>query len=150
MNSRNSIRFLFSLLLGAAMLFGTGAFAAGLASQTSEAGGVTIAVRPVDVSAGSKIWSFEILLSTHSQELSDDLARTAYIVDRAGKKNLRPTGWEGDTPGGHHRKGVLRFQALTPAPKAIELRIQRAGEKAPRVFRWDLDCPCNDPKMHVS
>jgi hypothetical protein len=35
-------------------------------------------------------------------------------------------------------------------PAAIELRIQRLGEKAPRMFRWDLDRPCNDPKMHSS
>ncbi|MBK5104956.1 MAG: hypothetical protein JJE42_11970 [Burkholderiales bacterium] len=124
--------------------------AADLALQSSEDGGVTIAVKPLEVSAKATIWSFQVTLSTHSQDLSDDLARTAFIVDRAGKRNLVPTAWEGDTPGGHHRKGVLSFKALTPLPKAIELRVQRAGEKAPRMFRWDLDCPCNDPKMHAS
>jgi hypothetical protein len=76
--------------------------------------------------------------------------RTAYIVNRAGKKNVRPTGWKGDASGGHHRMGVLSFKALTPPPTALELRIQRVGEKAPRVFRWDLNCLCNDPKMHTS
>ena len=150
MDSRNSIRFLLCHLVGAAMLFSTTAFAADLASQSSESGGVTIEVKPVDVSAEATTWSFEISLSTHSQDLNDDLARTAFIVNRAGKKNALPTGWEGDAPGGHHRKGVLSFKALAPLPAAIELRIQRAGEKAPRVYRWDLDCPCNDPKMHAS
>ena len=132
------------------MLFSTTAFAADLASQSSESGGVTIEVKPVDVSAKATTWSFEISLSTHSQDLNDDLARTAFIVNRAGKKNALPTGWEGDAPGGRNRKGVLRFKPLAPLPAAIELRIQRAGEKAPRVFRWDLDCSCNDAKMHPS
>ena len=150
MDARDSIRFLLWHLAGAAMLFGSGAFAADLATQTSEGDGVTIAVKPVDLSAKATTWSFQVSLSTHSQDLSDDLARTAYIVDRAGKKHIAPTAWKGDAPGGHHRNGVLSFKALTPPPKAIELRIQRAGEKAPRLFRWDLDCPCNDPKMHTS
>ncbi len=150
MDFRNLIRFLPCHLVGAAMLFGSGAFAADLATQTSEGDGVTIAVKPVDVSAKATIWSFQVSLSTHSQDLSDDLVRTAYIVNRADKKKMAPTAWKGDAPGGHHRKGVLSFKALTPLPKAIELRIQRGGEKAPRTFRWDLDCPCNDPKMHTS
>jgi len=132
------------------MLFGSTAFAADLASQDSESGGVTIVVKPVDFSADAAIWSFQVSLSTHSQDLSDDLVRTAYIVNRASKKNEPPTGWVGDAPGGPNRKGILRFKALAPLPKAVELRIQRAGEKAPRVFRWDLDCPCKDATMHPS
>ena len=150
MDFRNSIRFLLCHIVGAAMLFGTNAFGADLASQSSESGGVTIAVKPVDVSAGAAIWSFQVSLSTQSQDLGDDLVRTAFIVNRAGKKNELPAGWVGDAPGGHHRNGVLSFKALAPLPGAIELRIQRVGEKAPRMFRWDLDCPCNDPKMDAS
>ena len=150
MGTRDSIKFLLSHLLGAAMLFGAAAFAADLASQTSESGGVTIAVKPVDVSAKAATWSFQVSLSTQRQDIGDDLLRTAYIVDRAGEKKLLPTAWDGDAPGGQHRKGVLSFKPLTPLPKAIELRVQRPGENAPRMFRWDLDCPCNDPKMHAS
>ena len=132
------------------MFVSTTTFAAELASQSSEDGGVTIAVKPVDISAKAATWSFQVSLSTHSQDLNDDLVRTAFIVDRVGNRNALPTGWKGDAPGGHHRKGVLSFKALAPLPAAIELRIQRAGEKAPRMYRWDLDCPCNDPKMHPS
>lgn len=150
MDSRNSIRLLLCHLLGAAMIFGNAAFAADLAAQSSEIGDVTIAVKPVDVSAKAPTWSFQVSLSAHSQDLSDDLVRTAYILNRADKKQIAPTAWKGDAPGGHHREGILSFKALTPLPKAIELRVQRAGEKAPRVFRWDLDCPCNDPKIHTS
>ena len=150
MNFRKSIQFVLILACGFALLPSGSAFAAAQAAQTSESDGVTIKVRPVDISAGVATWNFEVSMDTHSGMLGDDLARSAYILDRTTKSKLLPTEWAGDAPGGHHRKGVLRFKALKPMPKAIELRIQRAGEKAPRVFRWDLDCPCNDPKMHAT
>lgn len=150
MDSRNPIRYLLCHFVVAAMLFGTAAFGADLASQSTESGGVSISVKPINVSDKAASWSFRVSLSTQRQDLGDDLLRTAYIVDRAGKTKLLPTAWDGDAPGGQHRAGVLSFKPLTPLPKAIELRVQRAGEKAPRMFRWDLDCPCNDPKMHAS
>lgn len=137
MRSRNLIKFLFLHIIGAAIPFGFTAFAADLAPQNSQSGGVSIAVKPVEVSAGAATWSFEVSLTTHSQDLSDDLVRAAFIVDGTGRKES-PTVWEGDAPGGHHRKGVLRFKALTPMPEAIEMRIQRPGESAPRTFRWQL------------
>ena len=150
MDFRYSTRFLRGILVGAAMLLSSAAYAADLASQTNEDSGVTIAVKPVEVSAGASVWTFQVSLSSISQDLRDDLVRTAYIVNRAGKINEVPSGWKGDAPGGRQRKGVLSFKALAPLPTAIELRVQRAGENAPRMFRWDLDCPCNDPKMHAS
>ncbi len=150
MGFRNSTGFLPGIFVGAAILFSSATYAADLASQSSEDGGVTIAVKPVEVSAGAAIWSFQVSLSSNSKDLNDDLVRTAYIVNRVRKMNEVPAGWKGDAPGGRERKGVLSFKASAPLPAAIELRIQRAGEKAPRMFRWDLDCPCNDPKMHAS
>ncbi len=150
MDFRNSIRILLCNLLGAVMLFSTGTYASDLASQSNEDGGVTIAVKPVEVSAAAAIWTFQVSLRSNSQDLSDDLIRTAYIVNRTRKINEVPVGWKGEAPGGRQRKGMLSFKALAPLPTAIELRIQRAQEKAPRVFRWDLDCPCNDPNMHAS
>ena len=150
MSFRDSIKRPLCSLVCVAMLSSAAAYAAGLASQSSEDGGVTIVVRPVDVSAGAATWSFQVSLSSRSQDLRDDLARIAYIVNRAGKRDEMPVGWDGDAPRGRRREGVLSFRALTPSPAAIELRIQRAGEAAPRMFRWDLDCPCGDPKMHAS
>ena len=120
-----------------AILFGLGASAAELAQQSSQAGGVTVRVKPADVSGKAATWSFQVVLDTHSGDLSDDLAAAAVIVDAGGKK-YSAVGWEGDAPGGHHRKGVLRFKAPSPRPHSIELRIQRPGEAAPRAFRWQL------------
>jgi hypothetical protein len=69
--------------------------------------------------------------------LSDDLMQTAVLLDDAGRKRS-PVAWEGAGPGGHHREGVLKFRPLAPAPAAVELQIQRAGEAKPRSFRWRL------------
>ena len=116
---------------------GVATVAAELAQQTSRDRGVTVRVKPVDVSAGAKAWTFEVVLETHSQDLSDELVRVA-TLNGIGRAPQRPTGWQGDPPGGHHRKGVLRFAPITPAPLAVELRIQRPGESAPRTFQWSL------------
>lgn len=105
------------------------------ATQKSVQNGVTVEVTAPDFTTPA--WSFKVVLDTHSQELSDDLVATAVLVDPAGRE-IRPTAWEGAGPGSHHREGVLKFPALKPAPEAVELRIRRAGEAAPRVFKFEL------------
>jgi len=106
------------------------------AAQTSNQGGVKITVEPRGFPPEAKTWDFVITLETHTQPLDDDLAKTATLL--ADGKTSRPRGWEGAPPGGHHRKGVLRFEAVTPLPQAVELQIRRTGEASPRVFRWQL------------
>jgi hypothetical protein len=125
-----------------ASLPGSGVFAEAQAAelaavaQTSNLGGVKITVEPGGFPRGAKTWDFVITLETHTQPLDDDLARTATLL--ADGKHSRPRSWEGAPPGGHHRKGVLRFEAVTPTPQAVELQIRRTGEASPRVFRWKL------------
>ena len=124
-----------AVVLCAVLLYALDGAAAELAPQNSQANGVGISVKPIDVAAAT--WRFQVELNTHSGALDDDLTRTATLVDAAGKPHAA-AGWDGDAAGGHHRKGVLRFQALSPRPDALELRIHRAGEAAPRSFRWKL------------
>jgi hypothetical protein len=114
-----------------------GATAKDLAPQSNQGFGVTVRVTPADVAADAKAWVFEVVLDTHSQDLSDDFTRSAALIDANGKPRA-PVAWDGAAPGGHHRKGVLRFDALKPIPPVLELRLQRPGEAAPRVFRWVL------------
>jgi hypothetical protein len=54
-----------------------------------------------------------------------------------GAKYL-PLSWEGTAPGGHHRKGVLRFKAIVPPPRSVELQILLSGDTSPRSFTWRL------------
>ena len=121
----------------AAVLYGAGAAAAQLAEQSSQANGVNVSVKPADVSAAAKTWTFQIALNTHSGDLSDELTRTVKLVDNAGKEQPA-LAWEGAAAGGHHRSGVLRFKPLSPRPDTLELRMVRPGETAPRTFRWAL------------
>jgi hypothetical protein len=118
-------------------LLAAGAAQAGLATQTSSANGVTVAVTPVNLAPGAKTWDFTVVLDTHTQDLSDDLAKSARLLDDKGA-GYKPFAWEGAGPGGHHRKGVLKFNPVAPAPQALELRIHRPGEAQARVFRWRL------------
>lgn len=108
-----------------------------LAAQRSAERGVTVSVRPLDLSPAAQRWMFEVVLDTHSAELSDELERTTVLVDDRGREH-RPAAWRRDSPGGHHRKGTLDFAPVVPRPGAVELRVQRPGESAPRAFRWRL------------
>ena len=125
---------LFAALLA---VFSTAVTAKELAGISTKDQGVTVLAKPVNVAADAKSWTFELRFDTHTQELTDDLVRTSVLIDDAGKQ-FAPLAWEGMAPGAHHRKGVLSFAPIKPLPAAVELRIQRAGENAPRSFRWPL------------
>ena len=129
-------RGLITLLACLAVAVPSAAAAAGaLPAQSSAAGGVTVKATP-RMLAGP-VWEFELVFDTHTQDLNDDPVKSASLR-AAGVAGAVPLAWQGDPPGGHHRKGVLRFKAPTPVPAAIELRLQRAGEPSPRVFRWQV------------
>ena len=125
-----------ALLFLTAVLFAANAVAQPDTRQDN-ADGVMVAVTPGDLSAAAKTWVFAVTLSTHTQNLSDDLAKSALLVDDKGGAH-KALDWEGAGPGGHHRKGVLKFNPITPRPRAVELRISRPGEASPRMFRWEL------------
>lgn len=128
---------LFGFVFAALFAILSTAAAAELKEISTQGGGVTVRAKPADLTSDAKAWTFEVSLDTHSQDLSDDLARTSVLVDDAGKQ-YAALAWDGMPPGGHHRKGVLSFAPIKPQPAAIELQIQRAGESAPRRFRWPL------------
>ena len=49
---------------------------------------------------------------------------------------MKPLAWEGEKAGGTHRAGVLKFIAMKPRPKQLELQLTRPSEGKPRVFRF--------------
>jgi len=119
----------------AGLLVSTGVNAASpLPVQSVSASGVTVKATPRAQPGGA--WTFEIVFDTHSQDLKDDLMKSATLI--AGGKTYAPANWQGDPPGGHHRKGTLNFGAIDPQPREIELRIARPGEPKPRSFTWKL------------
>ncbi len=107
------------------------------ATQSSADRGVTVKVTPKAIASPDGRWEFTVVLDTHSADLSDDLVQSTTLATDDGR-TLRPAGWTGAAPGGHHREGVLAFDVPAPRPTSIELRIVRPGESAPRTFRWQL------------
>lgn len=106
----------------------------GFVPQTSNERGIKVTVAPRALAAAT--WDFEVTLESHTRSLNDDLAKSAVLI--ADGTRYLPSGWEGAAPGGHHRKGVLRFKAVAPQPPLIELQIRLAGDASPRSFRWTL------------
>ena len=131
------MRILSQWLIPLALLVVSSGTLADLGSRTSSAGGVTVTVTPKVIAPAAATWEFAVTLDTHSQDLGDDLVKSSVLVDAKGDRHA-PLAWEGAPPGGHHRSGVLRFRGLGAQPEALELQIRRAGEAAPRSFRWKL------------
>lgn len=104
-------------------------------AQSSSERGVTIKVTPRPPAPGATEWEFTVVLDTHSENLVDDLTNAAVLV--VDGREISPIRWTGAQPGGHHREGVLAFPAPGQAATSIELRLQRANETAPRIFRWE-------------
>lgn len=108
-----------------------------LAAQQNTVGQVTVKVTPLTVPSDASSWRFEILLSTHVVPLTQDLAEVSTLSGNPGTVK-RALAWEGDPPGGHHRKGILSFEPINPRPNAITLTIRGIGSVAERRFVWSL------------
>jgi hypothetical protein len=119
--------------LGAATWHIEAAAQQGIGSQSSVARGVTVKVTPGKLTASG--WEFSVVLDTHSEDLKDDLEKSAVLV--VDGREFQPIQWQGPAAGGHHREGVLRFPSPGETPATTELRIVRPGEAAARVFRWE-------------
>ena len=125
-------------LIPALLFFFSLAGQAQLDEQSVSGNGVMVTVAPGNLPASAQVWEFNVALNTHSQDLTDDLLNAAVLSDGKGRE-FKPLAWDGSGPGGHHRRGVLKFKAMAPRPQAIELRILRPGDASPRIFRWRLE-----------
>jgi len=112
------------------------ASAADFATRSNDAGGVRVVVTPKAIIAKAD-WEFTVTMDTHTKPLDDDLTKTAVLVDDGGRKYM-PLSWQGDKPGGHHRKGVLRFPPPAEQIKSFELQIQGLGGESKRTFQWTM------------
>jgi hypothetical protein len=101
-------------------------------TQTSVAAQVTVKVTPGRFTVSE--WPFAVVFDTHSQQLDDDLMKSAVLL--VDGIELHPAQWTAPA-GGHHREGTLVFSAPSRAAGGVELRITRLNEPAARTFRWD-------------
>jgi hypothetical protein len=109
-----------------------------------EQGEVSVAVTPLNLSAPSApagTLDFQVMLDTHSVDLSMDLTRLAMLTTDNGR-TVEPTLW--DAPqGGHHVSGVLSFPAEVEGVPLLDgssrLTLTLNDVDVPeRIFVWDL------------
>jgi hypothetical protein len=105
--------------------------------QTSNEGGVVVRVTPGRLTPEAATWDFEVVFETHTTPLTGDPAQFTVLIDPQWRAHA-PLRWDGDPPGSHHRKGVLRFKPIRPAPATVTLKIRGIGGVAERVFTWSI------------
>lgn len=105
-----------------------------LATKTNTAGGMTVAVTPKQ--ASDDLWEFGVQIDNHVQEVSQDMVAVSSLTTSSGT-SLRPTAWDGDPPGGHHRHGTLKFSQLPAGTTGVTLTMNNLGGVAARTFTWD-------------
>jgi len=133
-------QFLIGLAVAATIVFpyaqDGGAAEMGYAPQVSNEREIKVMATLQTIRNEAKTWDIEVVLETHTKALNDDLTKSSVLI--ADGKQYLPLVWEGAPPGGHHRKGLLRFKAIAPLPPSLELQIRLAGDAAPRSFNWPL------------
>jgi hypothetical protein len=111
------------------------------AMRTDEQGAIIFEVTPLNFNAPADTVEFDIALTTHSIDLSMDLAILATLATDTGV-TVQATLW--DAPrGGHHVEGKLIFPASVDGKSildgATKLTLTIVDVDAPsRVFEWSL------------
>jgi hypothetical protein len=117
-----------------AVLISVGVAAWPSVTQKSVVQGVTVAVTPGNLSEDSSIWDFAVAFDGRGRKL-DDQVMEDFVLLGDGRR-MKPLAWEGQQAGVGHRAGVLKFIAIQPRPKEMQLQLTRPGEARPRVFRF--------------
>ncbi len=101
-------------------------------TKTNTEGGMTVDVTPRRNADGSL--DFDVAINNHVQGVTQDMVAVSSLTDTSGRV-VRPTAWEGDPPGGHHRSGTLKFDVLAAPPKSLTIRD--LGGVPERTFEWE-------------
>jgi len=117
-----------------AVLISVGVAAWPSVTQKSVAQGVTVAVTPGTLDEDASIWDFAVAFDSQHKRLDDEIMDSVVLLGDG--RRVKPLAWEGEAVGGRHRAGVLKFIAIKPRPKELQLQLQRPGEAKPRVFRF--------------
>lgn len=111
------------------------------AMRTDGQGAIIFEITPININAPTESLEFEIILTTHSIDLSMDLATQATLTTDTGL-TVQATLW--DAPrGGHHVEGKLIFPASVDGKSifdgATKLTLTIVNVDAPsRVFEWEV------------
>lgn len=98
---------------------------------------VNVKVVPVQLASGQQV-KFDVRMSTHSVELSQDMVAVSLLKDSNGQE-YRPENWKGSPPGGHHRSGTLEFPTIKGNPGSVTLIIKNIANVPERIFSWKIN-----------
>lgn len=118
-----------------AVLISVGVAAWPSVTQKTVVHGVTVAVTAGNVDEDSSVWDFAVSFDARGKKRLEDEVMENFVLVGDGRR-MKPLAWEGEKAGGSHRAGVLKFIAMKPRPKQLELQLTRPGEAKPRVFRF--------------
>ena len=110
-------------------------------SRPDSQGAIIITVNPLNMNNPGDELVFEISLTTHSVDLSMDMATLATLTTDDGR-TVQATLW--DAPrGGHHVSGKLSFPASMDGRPLLEGATQltliiKDVDAPERIFTWDL------------
>ncbi|RPI33673.1 MAG: hypothetical protein EHM70_05270 [Chloroflexota bacterium] len=110
-------------------------------TRTDEQGQVVVVVTPLNLESPGQTLDFEVSMSTHSVDLSMNLAELATLTTDTGKSAVA-SHWDGPS-GGHHVLGTLSFPveanggSILDGAKTIMLKIADVGVPE-RIFEWTL------------
>lgn len=104
--------------------------------QKDNTGPVSVTVQPLTL-IDSGDWTFALTLQTHSVDLTMDIVESVVLIDSAGNE-IKPTSWDGDPPGGHHRTGVITFTSPELSPDTVLMQVRNVADVPLREFSWQL------------
>jgi len=111
------------------------------ATRTDQQGAIIFEITPLNLDAPTDTLEFDIVLTTHSIDLSMDLATLSTLTTDTSV-SVDATLW--DAPlGGHHVEGKLIFPATKDGKLILEgatkLTLTIVNVDAPtRIFEWEL------------
>jgi len=110
-------------------------------TRTDQQGAIIFEITPLNLDAPTDTLEFDVVLTTHSIDLSMDLATPSTLTTDTGV-SVDATLW--DAPlGGHHVEGKLIFPATKDGKLILEgatkLTLTILNVDAPsRIFEWEL------------
>lgn len=114
---------------------------AGELSRIDEQGAVVFEVTPLNLGTPADTLEFDVVMNTHSVDLSMDLAALSTLSTDTGI-TVQAAKWDA-VPGGHHVEGTLIFPSAQDGASILEgaskLTLTIVDVDAPaRVFEWEL------------
>lgn len=109
--------------------------------RTDSQGMVTVKTTPINLDKAGDTLKFDVVMDTHSVELSMDLTTIASLTTDTGL-TIQASKWDAPS-GGHHAEGMLSFPAMKDGKSILDgakkLTLTITGiDNATRTFTWDL------------